>query len=130
MTFIKQLFADYSLEGYMNFNSPIKSPPKKSNYYNRVYLCFEKPHGLGKQYDCFHCFNCIRFNDFIEADEYYAKREQPNKKALDLTRSTMIPVCKYFPSWFDIYILNYKLKKQFWSVKNYIIDPYPIQKIK
>ena len=79
-----------------------------SNYYNRVYLCVDK----NKPDDIIlKGFNCYRFKNFQEADFYYNKIHDSTIAPL---RSSIIPICKWIPLFCDPYILNYKLKKQFW----------------
>jgi hypothetical protein len=76
------------------------------NYYDRVYLCVEK-----KNQDdiTIKGFDCYLFTNFEEADFYFNK-----KKDSIIRRSTMIPICKWTPQFFDPYIIDYKLKKLFW----------------
>lgn len=90
-----------------------KSPPTK--YYNRVYLCTEDLTPINRSnYNMpIRGFICKKFCDFEFADEYY--QNMPNKENI---RSTMIPICKWSPLWFDKYILEFRLKNIFWLGKH------------
>jgi hypothetical protein len=84
---------------------------KNSNYYNRVYLCVDK----NKSDDIIlKGFNCYRFNNYQEADFYYYNKINKNNDSTVAKRSSIIPICKWVPFFFDPYIVSYKLKKQFW----------------
>ena len=58
-------------------------------------------------------FQCMKFNDFIQADKYYEDNYLKNCKNCD--KSTIISVCKYTPEFVKKWILNYKLKDLFWN---------------
>ena len=95
------------LNPFYYFSSNNKDPKKPKNpYYNRVYLCLEKDydnHGLPIK-----GFHCFQYHHFEEAHkEYYNIFSR-------FGRPTIIPICKYVPSYFDPFIVNYKLKKMFW----------------
>ena len=96
---------------YYSNNRDPKNP--KTPYYDRVYLCIEKDNSntnTNAPIKGFHCFQC---NSFEEADAEY------HKKFTKLDgRSTMIPICKYVPFYFDPYIVNNKLKNKFWLGKH------------
>jgi hypothetical protein len=78
------------------------------------YLCiFDKEHDyINKKY------NCVKFDTFTTADLYCS--ENINKYE---NQTTVIPVCKYIPTLFHKYILNYKIRNIFYKVKIHIIDP-------
>jgi hypothetical protein len=89
------------------YSSSNKDPKKPKNYYDRIYLCIEKDndnHGLPIK-----GFQCFQYHHFEEADTEYNKNFSKHDR-----RSTIIPICKYVPSYFDTFIVNYKLKKMFW----------------
>jgi hypothetical protein len=78
---------------------------KNNNYdINYIYLCVRN-----NNYDT---FSCIKFNSYLHADEYYKK----NYHGLH-GLSTMMPVCRYTPTFLHKYILNYKLSKLFITVE-------------
>jgi hypothetical protein len=86
----------------------IVPPSSNSNpYYNRVYFCIEKNNESPiKAIEGFQCYRCSHLE---EATRESRKRNQ------DLTkRAAIIPLCKWVPSLFDSYLLDYKLKKRFW----------------
>jgi hypothetical protein len=80
--------------------------PPSPTYYNRVYLCIEKKnlHSL-HVIEGFQCYRCMNME---QANKEKAKKEISTK------RCSLIPICKWIPFFMDPYILNYKLKKQFW----------------
>jgi len=120
---------DFTISDYINtiYKSPrcpwvfyraiyiynFRNPNKKSNYYDRVYLCVEKNKSDDIIIEGFHCF---RFKSFEDADSYYNNNNKNDSTIL--TRSTMIPICKWVPLFCDPYIINYKLKKLFWLGKH------------
>ena len=59
-------------------------------------------------------FECKKFNTYKEADYYYNIFYYNNN---EFPKSTMIPICKYTPSFLHEKILNYKLGKLFISTK-------------
>lgn len=75
------------------------------NTYNDVFLCIKK--------DITH-FECQKFNSFKEANNFYME----NYKNIVVT-STMLAVFKYFPTFVQEVIINYKLKNLF--IKSKII---------
>jgi hypothetical protein len=56
-------------------------------------------------------FNCYKFNNFIEADNYYKNKYNNNNY------STMISVFKYLPLFIQKFIIDYKLKNLFVKFK-------------
>ena len=70
---------------------------QNDDWYNRVYLCLSNDVTKG--------FQCYRYGTMHAADRSH----------LTAKTSTMIPVCKWVPPIFDKYILNWKLKKLYWS---------------
>ena len=106
---------DISTLEYLHIFNPFyySSNPKKPKnpYYDRVYLCIEKENfNRVTPINGFHCFQC---NSFEEAkSEYYKKFSKLDR------RSTMIPICKYVPFYFDTFIVKYKLKNKFWLGKH------------
>lgn len=107
----------------VNFALDHKYKPKPK-YYDRVYLCIEdlRPTGQPNVSSPIKGFLCKKFDDFEFADEYY--QQIPNK---DNFRSTMIPICKWCPSFLDSFVLNSYLKKIFWIGSHHFIrsDGYP-----
>ena len=73
-----------------------KIPNNDNYYYSTTYLCVKK--------EKFNCYNFIKFSSFLEADKY--NKENYNGKVLD---SIILPVCKFIPSYFHTYVLQYKL---------------------
>ena len=97
---------DYIFRKYLyNYTQP-SSP----DYYNRVYLCIEKknPHSL----HVIEGFQCYRCSNLEEANKEKAKKQNST------TRNTLIPISKWVPLFMDPYLLDYKLKKQFWLGKH------------
>lgn len=94
----------------LDYNNNHKYKPKPK-YYDRVYLCIEdlRPTGKSNVSSPIKGFLCQKFDDFEFADEYF--QQMHNK---DNLRSTMIPICKWSPSFLDSFILNSYLKKIFW----------------
>ena len=81
------------------------------NIYNapvcKIYLCVK----LHDKMECFSLnYNCIKFDTYKEADEYYKEKFENNVR---VDSSTLMPVCKYIPEYFHPLILNYKLSKLF-----------------
>jgi hypothetical protein len=99
---------------YAASNNLTEIPPEKNEWYDRVYLCWED-RKLNQNTLPIRGFYCYRFNSFTDADNswncYYKK--QKNDRIV-----TMIPMCKWVPEIFDKFIINWKLKKQFWLGKN------------
>ena len=67
-----------------------------------VYLCYKKRD----------MYNCKRFDDFLQANQYF--RDNFIYVSNELS-STMIPVCKFHP--FKKQILRYKLSKVFCNIE-------------
>ena len=88
---------------------------RNENWYDKVYLCVEK-NGDKVQVNG---FNCYTFTSFLEADSY-CKKMNINKEE---KRTTMIPVCKWVPSYFHKYILNKTLQKLYWHNSISIFKP-------
>lgn len=99
-------------------NNKYKPLIRKSKYYDRVYLCIEdlRPTGQPNVSSPIKGFLCKKFHDFEFADEYF--QSMPNN---DKLRSTMIPLCKWVPSFLDSFLLNIYLKKIFWIGKHNIV---------
>jgi hypothetical protein len=98
-------------ESSLIFNAMNPEEPKKNNWYDRVYLCWEDTNfKQPTTYKPIKGFNCYRFNSFKSAN--YAWNEELKFKRkienLDDVRHTMIPICKWVPEIFDKYLLNYK----------------------
>lgn len=92
----------------------INNSPKKSTWYNRVYLCYEDVrHNQPNDSLPIKGFKCYRYNSFENAD--YMFKKEPNKENI---RHTMIPICKWVPQIFDKYILNWKLRNIYWLGKH------------
>ena len=72
---------------------------------NRIYLCYQD-----KTNSC--SFNCKLFNSFIEADNYYHTTIFNIKHQ----NSTMIPIFKYSPIFFDKFILKYNIQNMFCNI--------------
>lgn len=78
------------------------------------YLCiFDKEHDDYKNKK----YNCIKFDTFSRANIYCS--ENVNKFE---NPTTVISVCKYVPTLFHKYILNYKIRNLFYKVKIHIVD--------
>jgi hypothetical protein len=54
-------------------------------------------------------FNCTKFNDFHEANNYYLKNNNNNT----LQYSTIIFICKYIPLFLHKYFIKNKLSNIF-----------------
>ena len=67
----------------------------KTENFNYIYLCIYSNYN----------YNCIKFNSYHVADNHCNKYYSKNLK------TTMIPVCKYTPSFLHKYIIKYKLSK-------------------
>ncbi len=85
-----------------------------NKWYNRVYLCweetdFKKP----TTYKPIMGFNCYRYNSFENAD-YIWKNFRETEQKLEV-RHTMIPMCKWIPTFLDKYILKWKLRNMYWK---------------
>lgn len=75
---------------------------------NIVYLCVkEKEKEKIEHY--FLNFKCIKFDTFEEADRYY--KQKYNRQQAEY--STLMPLCRFIPSYFHEPVLNYKLSKLF-----------------
>lgn len=84
--------------------------PPSSNInlnYNDFYFCIEKKNDSSSK--AIEGFQCYKFSNLEEARKEERKRNQDSTK-----RSAIIPICKWVPSIFDSYLLDYKLKKHFW----------------
>ena len=86
--------------------------PSSSDYYNRVYLCIEKKNPQHHSLHVIEGFQCYRCLNLEEATKEKAKKENSMKTV------TFIPICKWVPLFMDPYLLDYKLKKQFWLGKH------------
>jgi hypothetical protein len=65
-------------------------------------------------------FDCYKFNNFIEADNYFIKKYNNDTLSTMIVISTMISVSQYLPLFIQKIIIDYKLKKLF--VKSKIIS--------
>ena len=95
----------------------------KSNWYNRVYLCYEELY-RNQPNDSLPIkgFKCYRYNSFENANKGWNNdREEFNKMNI---RYTMIPMCKWMPQIFDKYILNRKLRNIYWLGKHTLGQGY------
>lgn len=83
---------------------------KQNNDANdRVYLCVE----FSNSNNIIDGFNCYQYNSFKNADNAWNDKFVNN----NVMRHTMIPICKWVPTFFDKYILNWKLKNLYWGGK-------------
>lgn len=94
-----------------------------NNWYNRVYLCYEDVSNHQPNDSlAITGFNCYRYNSFKNADKgWWNDRTEFNKINI---RHTMIPICRWVPSIFDKYILNWKLKNMYWKGNIWIGQGY------
>jgi len=76
-------------------------------HYDTVYLCIEKTTD-NKQ--IINGFNCYSFKNVTQADNYAKKLVLSNDR-----RITLIPICKWIPTFFHKYILNKKLSEFYWK---------------
>jgi len=89
---------------------------KKTEWYDRVYLCYEDTKfTTSNSYSAIKGFHCYRYKSFKDADCGWNNSSTTLHK-LNL-RHTMIPICKWVPEIFDKYILNWKLRKIYWGGK-------------
>ena len=103
------------LNDIMNQKEP--KSPKKNDWYDRVYLCWEDTNfRQPTTYKPIKGFNCYKYNSFEGADYCWNEELKLKRKFENLNdvRHTMIPICKWVPEIFDKYILNYKLKNMYW----------------
>lgn len=101
---------------------PDKSNNNKSDWFDRVYLCYENTQF--KEPDTLlpiKGFYCCRYNSFENAHIGWENRSELHKFKL---RHTMIPICKWIPKIFDKYILNWKLKNMYWGGKISLVHGY------
>ncbi len=77
------------------------------NWYNRVYLCVNTD---------IRNWNIKKFDSFESADKYFQDTKKSNG---DETISTMIPICRFIPSflWLDKYVIKSQLSKMFLNIK-------------
>jgi len=83
-----------------------------NDWIGSVYLCIQNSNKSSENIDGFKCF---QFKNFLEARDYYKKK---NYKILNdniIYRHTMIPICKWSPIRLHKFILNYKLNSLFWK---------------
>lgn len=66
----------------------------------KVYLCIRN--NMQPTYEC------KMFNNFLEADNYYIYQNEINNNNYNHFVS-ILPICKYTPSFLHKYILNFKL---------------------
>lgn len=94
-------------------SDPSIYPHKK--YYDRVYLCIEdlRPNNQANVVSPIRGFLCKKFDDFEFADDYLQTLSNKNN-----IRSTMIPICRWSPSFLDSFILSIRLKNIFWLGKH------------
>jgi len=95
----------------------------KNKWYDRVYLCwedtdFKKP----TTYLPIKGFKCYRYSSFENAD-YTWNNIRETEQNLEV-RHTMIPVCKWVPTFLDKYILNWKLRNMYWLGKHTVSYGY------
>ena len=69
-----------------------------NNHYTTTYLCVKK--------EKINSYNFIKFSSFLSANNYYKENYSGN-----VEDSRILSVCKFIPSYFHYYILNYKLAK-------------------
>jgi hypothetical protein len=77
---------------------------------SKIYLCVKMKDKMKDKWEfsSLH-YNCIPFNTYEEADNFYNSNYDKGR----VESSTMMPVCKYVPTTFHPAILNYKLAKLF-----------------
>ena len=90
-------------------------PKPNKKWYDRVYLCVEKPAKTGYMLRV-NGFDCKLFPS-LEAADIYSKKEFEKKNGLNNMpiRMIMFPVCKWMPCIFDKMYLKYQLKNMYWS---------------
>ena len=106
-----------------NMNKRTLDYNDNNKWYNRVYLCYEdtdlkKPN----TYQAIKGFNCYRYNSFENADYTWNNLRETEQK-LEV-RHTMIPMCKWIPTFLDKYILNWKLRNMYWKGQHSIVCGY------
>lgn len=98
---------------FLNSDNPNNN---KSKWYDRVYLCYEDTKFTqSNRCSAIEGFICYRYNSFENAHCGWNNSSKSLHK-LEL-RHTVIPICKWVPKIFDIYILNWKLRKIYWGGK-------------
>ena len=76
------------------------------------YTCIEK-YNINDKKGVIHGFDCMKCDTYIEAE-----KEKINAVSRNLNiglRKTIIPVCKWVPSFLHSHVVNYKLKNKYWK---------------
>ncbi len=117
---IRHIFSqNLMIMGYEKLTKSNGDDDVNSNYYNRVYLCYEDTdHKMPTTYGSIIGFNCYKYNSFENADVGWDK-DRTEFYNLNV-RHTMIPICKWVPEIFDKYILDWKLKNIYWKGKHHL----------
>ncbi len=88
---------------------------KNDKWFDRVYLCIEKPTTC----HIINGFHCYIFPTYENAYKYYKKmnyNEENNRVAL-------ITICKWVPNFFHPYLLKHKLTRLYWHNNVTIMRP-------
>jgi hypothetical protein len=103
-------------ESSLIFDMMNPKEPKKNDWSNRVYLCYEDTSNQnGNRFLPIKGFKCYRYNNLVEANSGLK-----NKIKKDEIRHAIIPICKWVPDMFDKYILNWKLRNMYWLGRHII----------
>ena len=108
---------------------PFEKPQfQPSDYiFSNVVLCVKKENNIS-------CFECHKFNTYLEADKYfkknyinmYNKTNQPTNQPTNqqpIIFSTMFPICKFMPEFLEKRKIQYKTAQIFNGIK--LITNYP-----
>lgn len=87
--------------------------PKKNDWYDRVYLCWEDTNLKKPTTNTpIKGFKCYRYNSFENANKAWDK-DLTEYHNMEIRHAT-IPICKWVPLRYDFYVLNWKLMNKYW----------------
>ena len=101
-------------ESSLTFDMINPKEPKKNDWFNRVYLCYEDISDQNSKNLPIKGFKCYRHDNFDDANNHLKI-----DNILEI-RHAMIPICKWVPDMFDKYILNWKLRNMYWLGRHII----------
>lgn len=81
-----------------------------STWHNRVYVVKMRIWKPPDTCSVIKGFNYVRFDSYFAANAFTGTTKVK-------VRHAMIPACKWVPTTFDYYLLNWKLNKMFWGGK-------------
>ena len=101
-------------ESSLTFDMINPKEPKKNDWFNRVYLCYEDISDQNSKNLPIKGFKCYRHDNFDDANNHLKIDNN-----LEI-RHTMIPICKWVPEICDKFILNWKLRNMYWLDRHII----------